>query len=248
MSRLAQRRRNKLHPPKKISFGWTRKLFKYFFLITIVIILVLGLLSIPRLIKITQINCSSQFGPCSFSLNEKMMSLQNNDYHTLKTRLPQILSKEFLISEYEFRLNLPNTIDIYVVERKPEVAITKQNSPNSFALLDSNGVVLTTEEKTSLPVLLIKQDINYSVGDTMPNSIIFATQVLKNIANLYNIKLAILEPDGIVFELSEDKKVIFPLSGNLDELFGALTLILSRLNSIPEASTIDLRFKNPVLN
>lgn len=248
MGRLVQRRKNKLHPKRKLNFSWLRKLSRYMFFLILLGVIALIVFSIPRFIKITQVNCKSQYGPCSVGLNEKLLQLQNNNYQYVRSQLIHILGQDFMVEKYEFKLNLPNTMEVYAVERKPEVAITKQSDPNNFALLDNKGVILSTTDKTSLPVLLIKQDINYKTGDILPESVIFGVGVLKQISNLYNIKLAILEPNGIVFELSEGKKVIFPLNGDLDELFGALTLILSRLNSIPQASTIDLRFKNPVLN
>jgi hypothetical protein len=97
-------------------------------------------------------------------------------------------------------------------------------------------------------MLVIRQDINFEVGDTLPETVMFAAKVLKEISNIYANKLATLEPDGVVVEGLDGKTVVFPLSGSLDELFGGLSLILSRLNSEQNVSKIDLRFKNPVLN
>lgn len=247
MSRLAQRRKNKLNvkPQKKVNL---KKILKFIVVTWILIFMAYVIVSAPKLIKITKINCVSQYGPCYQKVDEVLDSLENNNFFQVRSKLEEKLGQNLYVESYKYNLRLPQTIDVEIKERKSQTAVVKQSEITSFYLMDEGGLIIEKVDSSILPTLLIKQDINFSIGDKLPESVIFAAAVLKQVSSVYNIKVASLNPDGIEVEQIDGKTVIFPLTGELDELFGGLSLILSRLNSELNVSKIDLRFKNPVLN
>jgi hypothetical protein len=142
------------------------------------------------------------------------------------------------------------------VEREPVVALAKEGATSDFAYVDQEGFITGVWQETSLPILIIDRSSEFQVGQKIPDDLLFAVTITEQAFKKYNSKLSILRADAIEVDLPIGVKAIFPRSGEADVLFGSLTLILSRLNSAEATlridreglpSSIDLRYKNPVL-
>lgn len=202
---------------------------------------------VSRIIKVDEIRCQSQFGPCNTNIEASLDEVEERggSLYEVKKRLQNILADNVLVSDYSFQFKLPNTLEIDLLERKPKYAI-KQKETSSFALVDSSGYVVYFQEATTLPVLIVSE-APPNVGDLVSEKNFFALELLYDLFSSYQIRTGIIENESLVIELNQVPKVIFPLEGDREVLLGSLRLILSRLNSSRQVSTIDLRFKNPII-
>ncbi len=86
-----------------------------------------------------------------------------------------------------------------------------------------------------------------NVGEKVTEETLFALELLYDMFSFYQVQTGKIDKSSLVIELSRGPKVIFPLEGSHQVLLGSLRLVLSKLNSDSQVSTIDLRFKNPVI-
>lgn len=196
----------------------------------------------PRLIKIEDISCSSQFGVCGDYLQKEIVKAKGKNLIEAENYLNKLLTKEVKVLRHSIRFKLPNKIEIDVIERKPVYAVTKDGS-NQFTLYDPDGRNVGKVASTQLPTITLKQDIESS-------KLIFAGNIMTDLYNVYSVKSGVIADNTLTIPYVEGRIVLFPLEGDRDILLGLLKLILSRLFSMSENSrikTIDLRFKNPVL-
>ena len=211
---------------------------------------------VPKKVKIKEISCQSQFGPCNASVLrtiEKTASGEKSFYDT-KREINGILSSNILIRDYSFHFQFPAQIEVYTIERKPRYAL-KVKSTDSYALVDEEGYVIYFQDLTGLPYL-ITTDPPPNVGEVISSETSFALEVLSGMFSAYQVREGKIEDESLVIELSQGPKVIFPLEGEKEVLLGSLKLVLSKLNNESEdskienvlgARIIDLRFKNPVI-
>ena len=211
---------------------------------------------LPKKIKIKEIVCQSQFGPCNSSILTVIDNIgsKESSYDEVKKEIQGTLSNSILISDYSFHFQFPNIIEINILERKPLFAI-KAKGTNSYALVDKEGYVLYFQEITGLPYLITTESPP-NVGERISDKTSFALEVLYGTFSAYQVREGKIEDESLVIELSQGPKVIFPLEGDKEVLLGSLRLILSKLNNeekdskienVSGARIIDLRFKNPVI-
>ena len=218
--------------------------------IGLILLLVASFFLLPFFIKIKNISCQSQYGPCSNDLNQKLDGYKNKSLREAKKGITRELKNDNTISQFSFQLKFPATLKIDLIEDKALFALVKANDPN-FYLVNKDGTVIKIVAETNLPRVIL-ESTPPNVGEKVSSENLFALKIVYDLWTLYQIKegaitqnyLTIMHPTGI--------KVIFPLEGDKDLLIGSLQLILSRLNGATKdskinVSTIDLRFKNPVL-
>ncbi len=231
-----------------------RKIF--FFILIICFIFSLVFLA-PRFIKIREISCRSQFGPCSDYLSELIARVEDKSLNEVKRDLKKILGDETQVIDFSLRFNLPNKLHVYLIKRKAMVAIRRE-SLVGFALIDKEGRVIGIEEKTLLPILVVEEESNnLEVGKEVSERVRFGGELLNRMSNFYGAKQALIKDGSFEIKLSQGVQVLFPLEGEIDVLLGSLKLILSRLNSEAQdfkiegeqiyPRLIDLRFKNPII-
>jgi cell division septal protein FtsQ len=162
-----------------------------------------------------------------------------------KKELKTVLTSDVLVTDFSFQFKLPNTLQVNLLERKPKFALKKRGS-GAFALVDSRGIVVSYQDTSALPVLIMS-DTPPNVGEMVSDKTLFALEILSDIFSMYQVKSGDLEDESLVIELKGGLRVIFPLEADRKVLLGSLRLILSRLNEESNVSTIDLRYKNPVL-
>lgn len=206
-----------------------------FFLISVISI-GLGLLFF-RFLKIQKVICSG----CDYNLYAKSQSAKNKTLPVAWTFINNEFKNDKSILAYSLNLTLPYNLKIYVIQRDPVVAFKLTNG--NYALVDQAGNVKEEAQNTDLPKITNSSPLTN-------DQIIFISGLMNALHTFYNINEGKITPDGLEIDNLRGKIVIFPLLGDRDVLLGSLNLILSRLPTVKEASTIrtlDLRFKNPVL-
>jgi len=232
------------------------KYVKVFFGIILFVLLVSSFFVVPKKIKIKNIVCQSQFGPCNASILGSINKIGNGEksYYDVKRELQGTLASNILVSDYSFHFRFPNIVEVNLLERKAKYAI-KAEGTDSYALVDEEGYVIYFQDLTGLPFLTtIEPPPN--VGKKVSDKVAFALEILYGTFSSYQVREGIIENESLVIELSQGPKVIFPLEGEREVLLGSLRLVLSKLNNdsqdfkienVSGASIIDLRFKNPVI-
>jgi hypothetical protein len=214
-------------------------------------LVLLAIFLIPRKIIISKIKCESQYGPCSDILSTKLSSWQGKNYQRVQGEIKQYLTKAPSVSTSSLQYNFPDILVVHVLARKPQVALTSEGTGFSF-LLDKDGLVVDKVSSSNLPTIITTYDLP-SLGKKVDDTTFFVQEILSGVFYMEGVKRGTLEKDSFTIPLPEGLTLIFPIKGDRDVLLGAARLILSRLNNpsdaskIGKVSTIDLRYKNPVL-
>ncbi len=212
--------------------------------IIILLILFLGIIFfVLKNFKIQKISCESQYSTCSKNLQLSIFNLQTKKQNIIQTRsdLDKLLKQDNSILSYSINFILPDSFKVNVIERKAIVAYATKTQ--GFDLVDSEGNILTQVSATNLPKIITSINLDH-------DQIVFISNLMNRLNVLYKVNSGKVTTDGLFIDNIYGKKVIFPLVGDQDVLLGSLILIISRLPSVKEASTIntiDLRYKNPVL-
>ncbi len=192
-------------------------------------------------IKIKNISCSSQYGSCNPILQSEIAKIKNKNILETRNELNKLLKNDNSVLSYSINFMLLTNFKVNVIERKAVVAFTLPTG--EFALVDASGNILANVKETNLPKVTTAITLSHE-------EVIYITTLMAKLHILYNTNSASVTADGIFIDNIDGKKVIFPLSADTDVVIGSLVLIISRLPSVKEASTIsviDLRYKNPVL-
>ena len=219
---------------------------KILLVLPILLLIVGAVIAVPRLLKINQIVCQSQFGPCSFFISEKLQSVQGKSLWEARRETKNILARELFAVSYATHFNLPDKLMVNVIERKAVVSISYDAS--SWWLVDKEGIVIGQSEVTNLPSLQIEgAKADFGLGAKLPARIYFAQTLLERLNYAHQVTFARVTADAFVTQLPSLQEVVFPLEGDQEILMGSLSLLLSRLKTTGQYSIIDLRYKNPVL-
>lgn len=218
---------------------------------TLVIALSLaGFSFVPKFIRINELVCVSQFGPCG--LGDKLSGLTGRSLDEVKREVSNVLLQEDSIADFSIQFKIPGTLEVAVIEKTPKFAL-KDLKSGFFALVDKEGKVLKIVEESSLPAVGVAGELP-DVGETVEEEYFFALNILYNVFVSYAAVAGRIEDSSLVVNLPDGYKVVFPLAGDKDVLLGALRLLIERLNDRSKdsringgISEIDLRFKNPVL-
>ncbi len=218
-----------------------KRVLKYLFLLLLLVLVFGGIYILLINLKVQHIICESQYGSCGTNLKFQISNLKHNNIFETRRELNNLLKKNTGVLDYSIEFKFPLDLTVHVIERQPVIAFLLANG--KYALVDRNGVITDEATGTNLPKIV-----------TIPlnqDELEFSSNIIWRLYNYFkpkgNIKIT---ADGIEVDNIAGKKVIFPLIGDADLLLGSLNLIISRLPSVKEATTmgiIDLRFKNPVL-
>lgn len=205
--------------------------------------------------KIEEFSCKSQFGECSPIIIEKISDISSCNYLNCKEKIDIVLSDAWLVDKYSYQIKLPLRIDINIIEKKPKYSL--RTSLNDYvAQIDSKGMVINIRKSTGLPGLIIDEKIP-NLGEKVNDKMLFALEMVYGVSKIQTIENASLIDNHLSVDMGGERNVLFPLTGDRDFLLGALTLILnelkknelnSRIEGVDRVRTIDLRYKNPILN
>ena len=215
--------------------------------------LIVGVYFLFRSVKVVNIYCKNQYGGCSSDITESLMFARGEQIISAKKKIETVLRDNVLISQYVVRYKLPDTLNVYVIEESPQVAI--KESDNTFSVFTAEGQLIGVLPEVNVPTLLL-EDYNPNVKQRE-----YATELLFALHQIYGVWFGRIHYDGIVCDV-QSHQVIFPLEGDVDVQLGTLQLLLFQLNtggenskiesaqdeSIPmPAQVFDLRYKNPVI-
>lgn len=211
----------------------------------------------PRLIKVNEIYCESQYGPCDSETELELRETSGQSLHDAKKNISEYLSQISTVSDFTSRYQIPDKINIHLILKKPHAGL--YSGQGQLALVDEDGVVLSYSETTSLPILRIK-GVPPSVGDKVDKNTLFSLKIFTYMNMVFDVSEGELEDEVLKFPLREGPQVLFPKEGDQKVLIGSLILIVNKLNNgslettmednrraCGQTCTIDLRFKNPVV-
>lgn len=219
-------------------------------------LLTLGLaafLFAPTLIKVGNISCHSQFGPCSRELGDKIASYEGKNLRSTKAGITDYLKSQPQVKDFSFQFKLSDKLIVNLIEAKALFAIGNKEM-GTFSLVDKEGKVMDIQNSTNLPFLVVA-DKPPNLGEKVEADKLFALEIIYSLFSLYQVKEGKIEGEALKVTLPDGIEVTFPCQGDKDKLLGSLALILMKLKSEPkdskidytQISKIDLRFENPVL-
>lgn len=218
------------------------------------VLIALGVVSLvflpPRLVKINKLSCQSQIGACDNFLTHELSPVIGKSIYSSEKEVKKILSSEVLVQNYTVQFNLPATLKVDLILRKPVYAL--KSSTGSFVLIDAEGFVIAKVGNTNLPFVQIGDNLP-NPGDKLDDRLNFALGLSKDMSFLYPGTAATIVNESLEVKLSEGPTVIFPLDGDRELLVGSARFVISKLMTgqenlrIDNIAQIDLRFKNPVL-
>lgn len=211
-----------------------------------IILLILGsIFAVPAFLKVEDVSCLSQYGPCNEVLSEKTSQVEGTPLAKAKARLKEILSKEVLVKNFSVHFSIPNKLEVNVIERKPKHAI-RDIGKGKFALVDEEGYIVAIEDQSNLP--FVEAGSSGNVGEKVGKENLFALNLVSRLFSSYLVKSGKVEEDRFLVEFKEGVTLIFPLEGDSDALISSLGLILKKVEGDKiKVKTIDFRFKNPVI-
>lgn len=210
--------------------------------------------SLPRLIKIRKVTCSSQFGPCNQNVTSEIEKLTDMNLADSRKKAKRFFSENVLVKEYLLQFSFPDELRVYILEKKPIYGL-RSKGETGVLLIDKEGSAVAFQPDSNLPSIVASDGLP-SVGEKVTDETLFALEITYDVSSFYQLLVAEIERSGLTVKLENGLEIIFPLKGDRQALLGSLSLILSRLNSeseefriegVQRVNMIDLRFKNPVL-
>ena len=205
-------------------------------------VLVILFLVIPRLLPINNVSCTNQYGSCSEELRRDLEKIEGKSLKEIKELIEGMMSKNLFVKDYSYKYEIPDKVVVYVIVKKPKFILQNSND-NSFALIDRDGVVLGYGENTTLPVVVYSGE-SVALRERVNAKELFSLNLISSMYYYYQAKKGIMVEDRLEVRMRDGVTVIFPLAGDREVLLGSLKVVLSKIERV---STIDLRFKNPVL-
>lgn len=216
--------------------------------ISILIVLALFLILSQFLIKV-RISCSTQYGECPREITDSLVGINGKNISRAKSEIKRILSSNFLTTKYTVQFKLPNTLKVYLSIRKPRFAL-RGNTLDIISLVDGEGMILATNNGTSLPTVTIQTEIP-KVGEKVSSTNFTALTLIEGLNKMYQITAGVVQNDTLLVDLPAHVRVIFPLvDADSELLLGSLRLIYSNIQDAENKTLyneIDMRYKNPVL-
>lgn len=216
--------------------------------ISILIVLVLSLVLSQFLIRV-RISCSTQYGECPREITDSLVKTNGKSIFQAKREIKKTLNSNFLTTKYTVQFKLPNTLKIDLSIRKPKFAL-KGASPDIFALVDSEGVVLATNSVVNLPTVITQSELP-KVGEKVDSIGLTALTLIEGLNKMYQTTTGVVQNDTLLVDLPAQVRVIFPLvDADSELLLGSLRLIYSSVQDAENKTLyneIDMRYKNPVL-
>src|SRR3990167_8976392 len=150
-----------------------------------------GFFFVPRLIKITEIVCISQFGPCSPGLVDSLSALNGKSLSEVKTQASSFLAESSGVKDFSVRFKFPATVLVAVLEAKARFAV---KGGEVYAGLNEEGEVLWVGSETPLPYVIIPSRPP-NPGEKVGAKTLFALKLQERLYSAYQIRSGVLEAD-----------------------------------------------------
>lgn len=225
------------------------KLFLFFLLLCLILFFVLFFFNQFFLVKKIEIISEKKFLLANQNelLNKNLIFINKNKI------AKKIIKENSLLKDVVVSKTWPNSIKLYVFFYDPVAALTVNNG---FFYLSVDGRIIskTKNNQLSSPIINYYQRLNnnfFQIGDWIDYSDI--RQTLFYIDKLGQINLRILTidikgQDMLVFNLEDDKKIVFSSNKEKETQIYQLELIIRQFKiEGKEFKKIDLRFEKPVI-
>jgi len=206
-----------------------------------------------RKIVIKNISCKSQYSYCGDYLDKKLSKVGEKDYWTTKRELKKLLDSEGIVQKYNILYRPLDGILINVVIRKGIAAI---KTGSMYYIFDRNGFIISETKSTDL-VYFFTDKVKYNVGDKIDDKLLFYSDLVVGANKMFSVEKASVDENGnLEIKLRNGPLVLFPEEGDGDILLGSLRLIINQLNKDSQnlriekdmnTTTLDLRYKNPII-
>ena len=227
---------------------------KVVFIVVVFVLVIASFTMVARTLVIDEVDCTSQYGPCSEEVGNLLDGLKGIKYINFGNSLDKVLSTSAYIEGYTANYKPLNRMEVDVIERKTSNAL-KIKGEDIFMLVDPSGKITEFVEETNLPYVVI-DDKKGSVGDIVTNSKQNALSIVSSMYYVYGVGSGEVVDGSLMTTLDSGIKAIFPLDGDTDILMSSLGLIISnlqvedkefRIDEVGVIKEIDLRYKNPVV-
>lgn len=223
---------------------------KFKILLWLIIPLIMILVLRTSFVAVKNIDCKTQYGPCSEFDNKALdILLGKNLFFLSAEKIKKELLRNPTTEDVSVQKVFPNKVEIIVKQRKPNIVIAQEGfEERGVFVVNREGVILEFAKNSPLPTLVITQrDEDWAVGAKVNDKVIQASNILTLLHQAQRANRAKLENNYIVVNI-EESNVYFPLDKEADVLVGALQLLMSRSRiegRLPKV--VDLRYSNPVL-
>ncbi len=220
---------------------------QYLFIGLGAILFLLSALVIPKQLKVSQVECFTQFGPCPDKYQNLASELMGRPilYPLPKLTLENTLKKFTEINSFELKRRLPSTV-VVLLSLKKTLGNVGSTVLGSSIAVDDQGRTLPMPPDPALPVLYID---NWQPNVGLKQNEVLALKVLNSISKFSSSQVSgkvdnlllsakYLNGPEILIDVSQDEKLwLSPLQSLLER---------SKISSKP-IKRIDVRFNSPLI-
>lgn len=208
----------------------------------------IGIVILISNIRITRVECQSQFGKCPEDvdrLTQQLIGMQSVSLNLEKTKSE--LSQSNTIHSISAKRRGISGILVEVVVRVPLGNIQSDISGSNARIIDEEGYVIKNEGSAILSSLVVENWSDTSKKAT-PEQVV-AVKALEEIKKISNRKsIGTLNGLELTASTGDGPKIIINLEKPFESWLSSLQVILERSRiSSKQPEKIDLRFNNPVL-
>lgn len=217
---------------------------KFIFINIILVLLLLLLLVGYKNLKVAEIKCSSQYGPCDQEVATKLKSFEGEKIISTYQNINDLLGSDHKVANYKLNFAGPLHIEAEINQRKPSVAV-QASGDSKYYLYSEDGYLLSIAKETQLPTINLLDKSVATINQTK-----FVIEMAYALNQTYNVNMLVVRDGGMEFEVLGAPKIVYPIQGDIDVLLGSLTFVLSQLNTQLgdfKMESVDFRFKNPVI-
>lgn len=209
--------------------------------VAIVIIAVIFLSRILPNVRVGNIRCETQYGPCPDTWDHALEQFYGQSLFTLSDWQVRSVIKELPgVKNVKIAKRFPNILRIIVDQSKPYVA---GYTSSGIQLLDKDAVVVANVQNSSLPKLSLA-----SLRGEKLETIKYAISVLSLLSRGGYIGDGKFTSEGFEVTIGSTKVIMPSSHEDLALLVGSLQFMLSRFTIEEKVIVkIDMRFKNPVV-
>lgn len=202
----------------------------------------------PDPFLVRDVDCKTQYGPCSSKDLEKLESYKGANLFLIDTnRIAERLLSDFGNGRvYVYRV-FPAKLAATIAKKRAFVAFARQDEPDTF-LVSADGTVLSSEANSPLPTVYTDSQAKIVVGAMLDKQAVTAAKIVYLAYKAYGASSGQLAGETLTIQLPDQATVYFPLQADPEVLIGALQLIHNESKmqgKLPRV--IDLRYSNPVL-
>ncbi len=201
-------------------------------------------------LRVNEIECLSADNKCPEAVSEALRDKKGNFFLISLVNTRRMLDGYGGIADFSISYIFPSKILVKIKENIPRFRF--DTSQESVWVDDKANIVSAVSDFRGIAVLADKRSI--VEGQKLSDEAAFVVSLLSRVERIIVIEYVRMS-DSFLQIRSDRINYIFPLSGDVEYLSGALNLLVLRLNNPTEETTIeksevlevDFRYKYPVI-